>query len=79
MADPFRVIAHRGASAHAPENTLPAFRRALVLGAREIELDVRFSADEEIIVFHDDSLDAKTNRKGRVRHHKAATLRRTFR
>ncbi len=73
---PFRVIAHRGASAHAPENTLPAFERALELGATEVELDVRFSADERIVVFHDDALDRKTDAKGRVRHHTAASLQR---
>lgn len=73
---PFRVIAHRGASADAPENTLPAFARALELGAQEVEMDVRFSADDRIVVFHDDALDRKTNGRGRVRHHAAATLRR---
>jgi len=73
---PFRVIAHRGASAHAPENTLPSFEAAIELGAREIELDVRFSADEQIVVFHDDALDRKTDASGRVRHHTAAALRR---
>jgi glycerophosphoryl diester phosphodiesterase len=77
MGDRFRVIAHRGASAYAPENTLPAFERAVALGATEVELDVRFSADDEIIVFHDDRLDTKTDRSGRVRHHDARTLRRT--
>lgn len=77
MADPFRVIAHRGASADAPENTLPAFTLALEQGAQEVELDVRFSSDEEIIVFHDDELDRKTDRTGRVRHHDASTLLRT--
>jgi glycerophosphoryl diester phosphodiesterase len=77
VTDAFRIIAHRGASAHAPENTLPAFRRAVETGAHEIELDVRFSADEEIIVFHDDALDAKTNRHGRVRHYDADVLKRT--
>lgn len=77
MANAFRVIAHRGASAHAPENTLPAFAKALELGAREVELDVRFSADEQIVVFHDDSLDRKTSGHGRVRHHSAQTLLRT--
>lgn len=76
MPAPFRVIAHRGASAYAPENTLPAFERAIALGAQEVELDVRFSSDDEIIVFHDDSLDRKTSHRGRVRHHDAATLRR---
>lgn len=74
MSESFRVIAHRGASAHAPENTLPAFRRALQEGAREVELDIRFSADEEIIVFHDDRLDRKTSLQGRVRHYPAAAL-----
>jgi glycerophosphoryl diester phosphodiesterase len=70
------VIAHRGASAHAPENTLAAFQAALDLGAREVEMDVRFSADECIVVFHDDALDRKTDARGRVRHHSAASLRR---
>lgn len=74
MPTPFRVIAHRGASACAPENTLPAFERAIELGAEEVELDVRLSADGEIIVFHDDTLDRKTNLAGRVRHYDARTL-----
>lgn len=73
---PFRVIAHRGASAHAPENTLPAFELAVELGAREVELDVRFSADDRIVVFHDDALDRKTDGAGRVRHHHATALQR---
>ncbi len=73
---PFRVIAHRGASAHAPENTLPAFEHAIELGAKEVELDVRFSADDQIVVFHDDALDRKTDGSGRVRHHTAAALQR---
>ena len=73
---PFRVIAHRGASAHAPENTIPAFETAVALGAREVELDVRFSADDEIVVFHDDALDRKTSSSGRVRHHRVEDLRR---
>ena len=76
MPDPFRVIAHRGASAHAPENTLPAFERAIELGASEVELDIRFSADDEIIVYHDDDLERKTGRVGRVRQHAAKDLRR---
>ena len=74
MPAPFRVIAHRGASAHAPENTIAAFERALLSGATEVELDVRFSADERIIVFHDDSLDRKTSVSGRVRDYPADYL-----
>lgn len=76
MPDAFRVIAHRGASAYAPENTLPAFERAARLGAREVELDVRFSSDLEIVVFHDDRLDRKTDLHGRVRDYAARVLRR---
>ena len=77
MSKDFRVIAHRGASAHAPENTLPAFEKAVAMGAGEIELDVRFSSDEEIVVFHDDQLDQKTALQGRVRHYPAHILFRT--
>lgn len=73
---PFRVIAHRGASAHAPENTLPAFRRAVELGAEEVELDVQLSADDRLVLFHDDTLDAKTDLAGPVRAHTAGALRR---
>lgn len=50
------VIAHRGASAHAPENTLAAFRRALELGARAVEFDVHQIRDGELVVAHDDDL-----------------------
>ncbi|MEM9174574.1 MAG: glycerophosphodiester phosphodiesterase family protein [Myxococcota bacterium] len=77
MPPRFRIIAHRGASAHAPENTLAAFERAIALGAEEIELDVRLSSDGEILVFHDDRLDAKTKLEGRVRHYDARVLERT--
>jgi glycerophosphoryl diester phosphodiesterase len=48
------VIAHRGASQVAPENTLPAFRRAIAMGAGMIELDVQRSADGALVVIHDD-------------------------
>jgi glycerophosphoryl diester phosphodiesterase len=49
------LIAHRGASAEAPENTLPAFELALEQGAQMIEFDVRPTADGQIVVFHDDT------------------------
>lgn len=70
-----RVIAHRGASGYAPENTLPAFERALELGAHEVELDVQLTRDGELILFHDRSLQKKTNGSGRVRDHDLAELR----
>ncbi len=49
----FTIIAHKGASGVAPENTMAAFAKALELGVDQIELDVRNTADEEIVVFHD--------------------------
>ncbi|MFZ3063724.1 MAG: glycerophosphodiester phosphodiesterase [Nitrospirota bacterium] len=49
-------IAHRGASGHAPENTLPAFRLAMKQNADMIELDVHQTSDSHIIVLHDESL-----------------------
>jgi glycerophosphoryl diester phosphodiesterase len=73
---PFHVIAHRGMSAEAPENTLPAFARALELGATEVELDAQLSSDGVPILFHDGTLDAKTPLRGRVRDHPAEALTR---
>jgi glycerophosphoryl diester phosphodiesterase len=58
------VIGHRGAAAHAPENTLEAFRLALRLGADALEFDIRRSADGEAMVFHDSTLDRTTDRSG---------------
>ncbi len=53
----FRIIAHRGASGYAPENTLAAFRLAEEMGATEIELDVWLSRDNHIVINHDGRLD----------------------
>lgn len=63
------IIAHRGASGQglAPENTLPAFRLALDLGADLVELDVHRSKDGAIVVIHDDRLDRTTNGHGAIR------------
>ncbi len=59
----FVVIAHKGASGEklAPENTLPAIEMALEMGVDMIELDVRHTKDEEIVVFHDATLERTTN------------------
>lgn len=66
MLNPFMVIAHRGASAHAPENTLAAFEQAWQLGARQFELDVEATADGCVVVIHDTLLDRTTNGFGPV-------------
>jgi len=60
------LYGHRGASAHALENTLGAFARARSDGADGIELDVRLSADGELVVFHDEDLERIAGRPGRV-------------
>ena len=52
----FRIIAHRGASAYASENTLPAFELAKRMGAREVEVDTQLAADGVVVLCHDDSL-----------------------
>jgi glycerophosphoryl diester phosphodiesterase len=59
-------IAHRGASGHAPQNTLTAFRLAADVGADGIELDVHLSRDGEVVVIHDATVDATTDGHGRV-------------
>lgn len=60
----FYVIAHRGASAYYPENTMSSFRAAVEMDADMIELDVQLSKDKQIVVFHDAVLQRKTNGKG---------------
>ena len=52
----FRIIAHRGASAYVPENTLAAFQLALDMGVTEIETDVRLTSDGVAVLCHDDNL-----------------------
>lgn len=58
------VIAHRGASAYAPENTLAAFRLAQEQGAQAIEFDVKLTKDERVVVLHDETLERTTSGKG---------------
>lgn len=69
------VIAHRGASADAPENTIAAFRRARSDGADGVELDVMRCKSGDVIVFHDDDLVRLGKRQGRTRAQSLAALR----
>ncbi|HUI41356.1 MAG TPA: glycerophosphodiester phosphodiesterase family protein [Terriglobia bacterium] len=70
------ILAHRGASAEAPENTLAAFELAMRQGADGIECDVRLSADGAPVVIHDARLDRTTSGRGRVDRHTTQELRR---
>ena len=63
---PVLVIAHRGLSGLAPENTVVAFRKAIEAGADMIELDVHLSRDGQVVVIHDDTLDRTTGVRGKV-------------
>jgi glycerophosphoryl diester phosphodiesterase len=69
-----RVVAHRGFSAIAPENTRVAYERAIELGCRWMECDVRASADGVPIVIHDPTLDRTTSGRGAVGDRPAAEL-----
>lgn len=55
------LVAHRGASAYAPENTVPAFQLAAEQGATYVEFDLRLTKDRQLIVLHDDSLERTTD------------------
>ena len=69
------IFAHRGSSAHAPENTIAAFELALAQQADAIELDVKLSADGIVIVHHDPTVDRTTNGHGRVKDLTLAQLK----
>ena len=63
---PVLVVAHRGFSGAAPENTLAAFRKAIEAGSDMIELDIQLSKDGKIVVIHDETLERTTDGQGRV-------------
>lgn len=69
------IIAHRGDSAHRPENTLAAFKSALDLGADLLELDVQLTKDGHVVVIHDGSVDRTTDGQGRVADMTLAEIR----
>lgn len=62
------VIAHRGASAYYPENTMAAFEAAVQMNAEMIEIDVMMSKDRVPVVFHDGSLNKHTDGKGPLKN-----------
>lgn len=70
-----QIIAHRGASAYAPENTLSSFRLAAEMQSEWFELDCTITKDKDIIICHDDTVDRTTNGKGRIQDMTVAELR----
>jgi len=69
------IIAHRGASGNAPENTLAAFRKAVALGATFIETDLQLSRDARFVAIHDATVNRTTNGQGAVHDMTLAGLR----
>ncbi len=74
VSHPF-YFAHRGASAHAPENTLAAFELALKQGAPAIEFDVKLTVDRHVVIHHDQTLDRTTDGSGSITTQPLAALR----
>lgn len=60
------IVAHRGASFHAPENTISAFQKAIELGADGIETDVQVTFDHKLVIHHNYSVDGTTGVTGRI-------------
>lgn len=71
-----RIVGHRGARGVAPENTIPAIRHGVEVGAHAIEIDLHASRDGELIVIHDPTLDRTTDGTGAVDQHTLDELRR---
>jgi glycerophosphoryl diester phosphodiesterase len=68
-------IAHRGASGHAPENTMASFRLAAEMGAKFIETDLHLTRDAKIVAMHDATVDRTTNGRGPISKMSLAELR----
>ena len=69
-----RVIGHRGAAGYAPENTLASVRYAANLGVKWVEMDVKITADEVPVLFHDDRLERTTDGQGYLARKSLAEL-----
>ena len=68
-------VAHRGASAQYPENTLLAFRKAIEQGVDVLEIDIHRTADHELVVMHDSTLERTTNGHGNIHDHLLQEIR----
>jgi glycerophosphoryl diester phosphodiesterase len=72
---PVMMACHRGANRYAPENTLPAIKTAIALGADFVEIDIRTSRDGKFVLMHDSTVNRTTNGKGRVNDLTLAEIR----
>ena len=72
---PFVLVAHRGASGQAPENTLSAIELAIESGVAMIELDIQLTKDDDLVVFHDAILGRTTNGHGHIRNTPTSVVR----
>ena len=68
-------VAHRGASGHAPENTLSAIHKAIDMGSQYVEIDVQLSSDGKVVVIHDESVGRTTDGDGLVKDLSLAELK----
>lgn len=73
--NPWIRIAHRGASGIAPENTLAAFKEAIEIGVDAVELDLQGTADGQVVVIHDGSLDRTTDQSGQIKDTSLQTIK----
>ena len=69
------ILAHRGASAYAPENTMEAFELAAKMGAEGVELDVHLTSDGEVVVCHDEKIDRTSNGQGLITSYTLSELK----
>ncbi|MCM3440606.1 glycerophosphodiester phosphodiesterase [Metabacillus halosaccharovorans] len=69
------VVAHRGASGYAPENTMAAFEKALQMKSDYLEIDIQMTKDEKLVVIHDPTVDRTTNGTGEVHQYTYEELR----
>ena len=69
------IVAHRGTPTIQPENTLPSFALALAQGADALETDLHFTRDNQLVLFHDDTLDRMTDGQGPLNQHTYSELK----
>ena len=75
LIDKTLILAHRGASGYAPENTMEAFELAVKMGADGLEFDVHFTADGEVVICHDEKIDRTSNGQGLVTDYTLSELK----